>query len=400
MKRGETEGNAEILECFTTVTTGVSTIRAFGVVDNFMNQMHSHVDKLSIARRHFWIFNRWLGLQMSLMGIILSTGTGFLLLSSNSILDASSVGFSLTFSMGFAHATFTAVNNFGMLETYMNAGVGIISYSKLKAEEQGGNEVPTDWPSRGEVEVKGLSISYSPDLPLVLSDISISVGAGQRIGIVGRTGAGKSSLTLALLRLINPQCGSILIDGVDISTIKLRSLRSKVAFLPQDPVLFSGTIRSNLDYFREVSKDKLNEVLRRVKLLSENDNEKTGLFTLESPISAGGANMSQGQRQLLCLARILIRDPGIIILDEATSAVDNETDSWIQDTIRNEVNRTLIVVAHRLRTIASFDKVIVIDDGRIGETGTPAELLRAKGLFYDLVQQSEDKEFVTNSVLN
>lgn len=171
MKRGETEGNAEILECFTTVTTGVSTIRAFGVVDNFMNQMHSHVDKLSIARRHFWIFNRWLGLQMSLMGIILSTGTGFLLLSSNSILDASSVGFSLTFSMGFAHATFTAVNNFGMLETYMNAGVGIISYSKLKAEEQGGNEVPTDWPSRGEVEVKGLSISYSPDLPLVLSEI-------------------------------------------------------------------------------------------------------------------------------------------------------------------------------------------------------------------------------------
>ncbi|KAJ5700862.1 hypothetical protein N7536_003875 [Penicillium majusculum] len=400
MKRGESEGNAEILECFTTVTTGVSTIRAFGVVDNFMNQMHSHVDKLSVARRHFWIFNRWLGLQMSLMGIILSTGTGFLLLSSNSILDASSVGFSLTFSMGFAHATFTAVNNFGMLETYMNAGVGIISYSKLKAEEQGGNEVPTDWPSRGEVEVKGLSISYSPDLPLVLSDISISVGAGQRIGIVGRTGAGKSSLTLALLRLINPQCGSILIDGVDISTIKLRSLRSKVAFLPQDPVLFSGTIRSNLDYFREVSKDKLNEVLRRVKLLSENDNEKTGLFTLESPISAGGANMSQGQRQLLCLARILIRDPGIIILDEATSAVDNETDSWIQDTIRNEVNRTLIVVAHRLRTIASFDKVTVIDDGRIGETGTPAELLRAKGLFYDLVQQSEDKEFVTNSVLN
>ncbi|CAI7643455.1 unnamed protein product [Penicillium glandicola] len=397
VKRGESESNAEILEYLTAAAAGVSTIRAFGVVDSFMDQMHSRVDKLSTARRHFWIFNRWLGLQMSLMGIILSTGTGFILLSSKSTIDASLVGFSLTFLTGFTHATFTAVNTFGMLESYMNAAAGIISYSKLKAEEQGGNEVPTNWPSQGEVEVKELSVSYSPDLPLVLKDISFSVGAGQRIGIVGRTGAGKSSLTLALLRLINPQCGSILIDGIDISTIKLQSLRSKIAFIPQDPVLFSGTIRSNLDYFQEVSEDKLNEALRRVKLLSE-DNKKTGLFTLESPISAGGANMSQGQRQLLCLARILIRDPKIIILDEATSAVDNGTDLLIQDTIRNEFHRTLIVVAHRLRTIASFDKVVVIDDGRIGEIGTLAELLKAKGLFYDLVQKSEDKEFVINSV--
>lgn len=400
MKRGESEGNAEILEYFTIAVDGVSTIRAFGVVDKFMDQMHSQVDKLSIARRHFWIFNRWLGLQMSLMGIILSTGTGFIFLSSTSVLDASLVGFSLTFSMGFAHATFTAVNNFGMLESYINAAVGIISYSKLQAEEQGGNEVPTNWPSQGEFEVKGLSVSYSPDLPLVLKDISFSVEAGQRIGIVGRTGAGKSSLTLALLRLINPQSGSILIDGVDISTVKLQSLRSKIAFIPQDPVLFSGTIRSNLDYFEEVPKKKLNDALRRVKLLSEENSEKTGLFTLGSPIGAGGANMSQGQRQLLCLARVLIRDPKIIILDEATSAVDNATDLWIQDTIRGEFNRTLIVVAHRLRTIASFDKVVVIDDGRIGEIGTPAELLRAKRLFYELVQKSEDKEFVINSALD
>ncbi|KAJ5928883.1 hypothetical protein N7466_007839 [Penicillium verhagenii] len=399
LKRGESEANADILEYLTTAAAGVSTIRAFRAVDTFIDHMHSRVDKLSIVRRHFWIFNRWLGLQMSLIGVVLSAGTGFVCLSSKSVLDASLVGFSLTFSMGFSHATFTAVNNFGMLENYMNAAVGIISYSKLKGEEQDGNDVPTTWPSRGEVEVKGLSVSYSPNLPLVLKDISFSVGAGQRIGIVGRTGAGKSSLTLALLRLIDPQRGSILIDGIDISTIKLQSLRSKIAFIPQDPVLFSGTVRSNLDYFQEVPKDKLNDALRRVKLLSEDDEKRTGLFTLDSPISPGGANMSQGQRQLLCLARVLIRDPKIIILDEATSAVDNETDLWIQDTIRSEFNRTLIVVAHRLRTVASFDKVIVIDDGRVGEIGTPAELLKAKGLFYDLVQKSQDKEFVTKSAL-
>lgn len=400
MKRGESEGNAEILEYFTTAAAGVSTIRAFGVVDSFMDQMHSRIDDLSIARRHFWIFNRWLGLQISLMGIILSAGTGFVLFSSKTAFDASLVGFSLTFSMGFSHATFTAVNNFGMLESYKNAAMGIISYSKLKAEEQGGNEVPTNWPSQGEVEVNQLNVSYSPDLPLVLKDISFTVRTGQRIGIVGRTGAGKSSLTLALLRLINPQSGSILVDGIDISTIKLQSLRSKIAFIPQDPVLFSGTVRSNLDYFQVVPEDQLSEALRHVKLLSGEDSKKTGLFTLDSPISAGGANISQGQRQLLCLARILIRDPKIVILDEATSAVDNETDSWIQDTIRSQFNCTFIAVAHRLRTIASFDKVIVIDDGRIEEIGSPAELLRAKGLFYDLVQKSQDKEFVTNSALN
>ncbi|KAJ5152555.1 uncharacterized protein N7482_009033 [Penicillium canariense] len=383
VKRGESDSNAEILEYFTTTAAGVSTIRAFGVVDNFMDQMHSRIDDLSIARRHFWIFNRWLSLQISLMGIILSAGIGLVLLSSTTVFDASLVGFSLTFSMGFSHATFTAVNNFGMLESYMNAAIGIISYSKLKAEEQGGNEVPANWPSQGEVEVNQLNVSYSPDLPLVLKDISVTMEAGQRVGIVGRTGAGKSSLTLSLLRLINPQ--------------SVTSIRDRI--YPQDPVLFSGTVRSNLDYFQEVPKDQLNEALRSVKLLFGEGSKKTG-FTLDSPISAGGANISQGQRQLLCLARILIRDPKILILDEATSAVDNETDSWIQDTIRSQFNRTLIVVAHRLRTIASFDKVIVIDDGRIEEIGSPAELLRAKGLFYDLVQKSQDKEFVTNSAFN
>ena len=399
VKSGESGANADILECFTTAASesGVSTIRAFRVTDMFLDQMHAQVDKLSIARRHFWIFNRWLGLQMSFMGIILSTGTGIILLSSKSVLDPSLIGFSLTFSMGFAHASFTAVNNFGLLEGIINAAVGIISYSKLQTERQDGDDVPIGWPSRGDVEVKDLSVAYSPDLPLVLKDISFSVGAGQRIGIVGRTGAGKSSLTLALLRLIEPRRGSILIDGVDISTIKVQSLRSKIAFIPQDPVLFSGTVRDNLDYLKEIPTRTLNNALSRVKLLAEGE-KKPGLFTLDSPISAGGANMSQGQRQLLCLARVLIKSPKVIILDEATSAVDNETEIWIQDTIRKEIDRTLIVVAHRLRTIASFDKVIVINDGLIGEIGTPAELLSAKGQFYDLVQKSEDKEFLINSV--
>ena len=265
----------------------------------------------------------------------------------------------------------------------MDATGAVIGYSELETEDQGGNEVSEDWPSKGEVEVRGLDVAYSADLPLVLKNVSCVAQAGRRTGIVGRTGAGKSSLALSLLRLLEPQDGSIIIDGIDISTIKLQSLRSRIAFIPQDPVLFSGTARSNLDYFQLIPEDKLEEALRRVKLLAEEGDEKSGLFSLDSPISAGGANMSQGQRQLLCLARILIKDPKIMILDEATSAVDNKMDLRIQDTIRSEFDRTLIVVAHRLRTIASFDQVIGMSEGRIAESGKPGELLRAKGLFYE-----------------
>ncbi|KAJ5633754.1 P-loop containing nucleoside triphosphate hydrolase protein [Penicillium herquei] len=396
VKRGESESNAEILEFFTASSAGVSTIRAFKVVDQFVDQMHRRIDDLSTVRRHFWIFNRWLGLQMSLAGIFFSTGTGIILLLSRSVIDASHLGFTLTFSMGFAHASFSAVNTFGMLETYMQAANAIISYSELKTEKQGGDDVPTDWPSQGEVQVKELNVAYSPDLPKVLKDVSFSVGAGKRIGIVGRTGAGKSSLTLSLLRFIEPLSSTICIDGIDISKIKLESLRSRIGFIPQDPVLFSGSIESNLDYFHQFPKERLNEVLQRVGLLSESENEKAGSFTLDSQISAGGGNMSQGQRQLLCLARVLLKDPKIVILDEATSAVDDKTDQEIQDTIRNELSRTLIVVAHRLRTIAAFDQIVVIEDGRVGEIGSPAELLQSKGLFYDLVQKSEDRDVVTS----
>lgn len=399
VKRADAGPTADILEHFTSSAAGVSTIRAFGAVDKSVEQMHRHVDRLSTARRHFWIFNRWLGLQMSFVGILFSTGTGIILLSSESIIDTSLVGFSLTFSMGFSQAIFKAVNNFGILETYMDAAGGIIRYTELETEEQGGNEVTEDWPSKGEVEVNRLEVAYSADLPLVLKDVSFTIRAGQRIGIVGRTGAGKSSLTLSLLRLLEPRDGSIHIDGIDISTIKLKSLRSRIAFIPQDPVLFSGTVRFNLDYFKQVPESKLKEALRRVKLVAEEGDDKPGLFTLDSPISAGGANMSQGQRQLLCLARVLIKNPKIIILDEATSAVDNKTDLLIQDTIRTEFSGTLIVVAHRLRTIAPFDQVMVMSDGKVAEFGKPAELLKSKSLFYNLVQDSGDKEFLTGTIL-
>ena len=165
-------------------------------------------------------------------------------------------------------------------------------------------------------------------------------------------------------------------------------------------MLFSGTVRSNLDYFKQIPEEKLKEALHRVKLLAEEGDEKSGLFTLDSPISTGGSNMSQGQRQLLCLTRVLLKKPMIMILDEATSAVDNKTDLLIQETIRKEFTGTLMVVAHRLRTIAGFDQVMVMSEGKVVEIGKPSELLKEKGMFYNLVEDSQDKEFLTSMIAN
>jgi len=337
---------------------------------------------------------------MSFIGILFSTGTGIILLSTRSIVDTSLVGFALTFSMGFSRAIFKAVNNFGILERAMDATGSVIEYTELETEDQGGNDVAENWPPSGKVEVKGLQVAYSADLPLVLTNVSFTIEAGQRLGIVGRTGSGKSSLTLSLLRLLEARSGSIHIDDTDISTIKLKVLRSRIAFIPQDPVLFSGTVRTNLDYFAQYPEERLTAVLRRVNLLASLDtNKKAGLFTLDSPISAGGTNMSQGQRQLLCLARVLIGDYRVMILDEATSAVDNETDLLVQEIVRTEFKGTLIVVAHRLRTIASFERVLVMSEGEAREFGTPCELLHRKEVFWELVRDSQDKEYLLDAIL-
>ncbi|KAH8696527.1 ABC multidrug transporter [Talaromyces proteolyticus] len=403
VKHADSRPTADILEHFTSSTAGISTIRAFGTVDQTVEKMHQHIDKLSTARRHFWIFNRWLGLQMSFAGILFSMGTAVILLSSSSVIPTSVIGWTLTFSTEFSQAIFKAVNSFGVLETHMEAARAVLEYGDLENEDQAGHDVPTDWPSNGKVEVNGLDAAYSPTLPRVLNDVTFTVEGGQKIGIVGRTGAGKSSLTLSLLRLLTPINGSISIDGIDISTIKLQDLRSRVTFIPQDPVLFSGTVRTNLDYFGHFPEERLKQALRRVKLFAEPGEKEvssSSLFTLDSPISAGGSNISQGQRQLFCLARALTKNTKIIILDEAISAVDSKTDALIRETIISGFNTTLIVVAHRLSTIASFDRVMVMSDGKVAEIGEPARLLKDKGLFYDLVQDSEDKELLVTTIAN
>jgi len=175
VQRADAISAADILEHFTSSATGISTIRAFGTVEMSIEQMHKHVDRLSTARRHFWMFNRWIGLQFSLSGILFTLGTGIILLLSKGVIDTSLLGFSLTFSMGFSSAIFKAVDKFGALETVMDATGAVIEYTELKTEDQSGNEVPKEWPSKGEVEVKHLNVAYSDDFPLVLKDVSFTI---------------------------------------------------------------------------------------------------------------------------------------------------------------------------------------------------------------------------------
>ena len=308
----------------------------------------------------------------------------------------------------------------------------ILQYTELDTEALGGKSPPAAWPTEGRIEVNDLVVGYTPDLPPVLKGLTFSVNRNERIGVVGRTGAGKSSLTLALFRFLEAKSGSIHIDGLDISKIKLHDLRSRLAIIPQvsntpslpspiqprltptqDPVLFSGTVRSNLDPFDHHTDAALRDCLERVHLLTDsgtatpstptspNNSKNTNPFNnLLSPIAEGGLNLSQGQRQLLCLARAIVSRPRVMVLDEATSAVDMATDTLIQRSIREEfTDATLLVIAHRLSTIADFDRVLVLSDGKVAEFGTPRELWESSGdgkggmgMFRAMCEESGERE--------
>lgn len=305
----------------------------------------------------------------------------------------------------------------------MNAMERIVEYSRIPIEKQEGIVVPARWPTQGNLQVEGLVAGYAPDLPPVLKGLSFDVTKNQRIGVIGRTGAGKSSLTLALFRFLEAREGRIVIDGIDVSKMKLHDLRNRLAIIPQDPVLFSGTVRSNLDAFDEHGDAELYDALERVHLIRGTGNVSRGesasaaptdpptslafsdsnsnIFSnLSSRISEGGLNLSQGQRQLLCLARAIVSRPKIMVLDEATSAVDMATDVLIQRSIREEFgDSTLVVIAHRLSTIADFDKILVMSDGKAVEYDTPRNLLANRGAFWEMVEQSGDRDRLEESIL-
>lgn len=273
------------------------------------------------------------------------------------------------------------------LENQMTSVERVVEYMEITPEPDESNKKPPQfWPESGMLEFLNVSLRYDVNEPYVLKNLNFAVHHRDKVGIVGRTGAGKSSLIYTLFRLADIE-GNILIDKVNTKSISLNALRSKISIIPQEPVLFSGTLRSNLDPFDEFKDEELWRVLEQVELKNAVDDLPAGL---NSTMSEGGSNFSVGQRQLLCLARAIMRNNRILIMDEATANVDPHTDALIQRTIRKKFKKcTVLTIAHRLNTIMDSDKVLVMDSGRIVEFGTPYELLENEnGVFTGLVNQT------------
>ncbi|VUC31561.1 unnamed protein product [Clonostachys rosea] len=413
LKRLESNAKSPVFELFNTTLTGISTIRAFQRSKSYLTQMQDNLDKWVMTSFYLALANRWMSFRMALIAAVFCIAVGLAIVFNSSI-DAALAGFALSFILDFSESIRFAIRYYGDMELDMNAMERATEYMELDTEDLSGDEPPAAWPCSGNMEFSGLEVSYAPDLPSVLSDLTFSVAHNERVGVVGRTGAGKSSLTLALFRFLDTRAGSITVGGLDISKIAVQTLRSRLSIIPQDPVLFSGTVRSNLDPFGHHTDEALFDALVKVQLI-DGDLIEYGVATapasknanvfhdLSSPISESGGNLSQGQRQLLCIARAIVNRPKIIVLDEATSAVDAATDTLIQQSIRQGFgDSTLLVIAHRLGTVADFDKILVLDKGRMAEFGTPRELWEKEGIFRSMCENTSvgEKEKLKASIFS
>lgn len=372
---------------------GLTTIRAFGRTPFYTEKFFDLVDGSSKIGVHIQLGSCWSMMRSGLLGCAFVTSTAAAMVYNN--IDAATTGFTITLALQLRSTLSTLLSQLSTIRMGLLAADRILALTEVPQEDNDGEEL-TDWPLEGGLEVRNLTLQYGPNLPVVVKNVSFSVQPCQRIGIVGRTGAGKSSLTSALLRFVQATKGAIRIDGVDVTTVSLQQLRKSVRIIPQDPLLFSGTLRSNVDPDGGEADEDILLALQRVHLVSGNLENKpsggTSFSDLDVIIQTGGSNLSHGQRQLICLARAVLEQCRVLILDEATSGMDSTTDEAIQRIIREDFKEmTVIVVAHKLRTVAAFDVILVMSDGEVKEMGTPAVLLEKRGIFWDMVNHSGDK---------
>ncbi|KAL4957572.1 P-loop containing nucleoside triphosphate hydrolase protein [Aspergillus filifer] len=397
MKRHESILRSTVYARFSEAITGTASIRAYGVQGQFRDSLRDAIDLMNGA--YFLTFSnqRWLSIRLDGLAVLLVFVTGVLVVTSRFDVSPSISGLVLSYILAIAQMLQFTVRQLAEVENNMNATERVHYYGTQLEEEAPlhAAPVPPTWPEKGQITFSNVAMRYREGLPLVLRNLSMSVSAGERIGIVGRTGAGKSSIMSALFRLTELSSGSITIDGIDISTVGLQDLRSRLAIIPQDPTLFRGSIRSNLDPFNEHSDLELWDALRKAHLTdsSSSDDEaqtkSATKLTLDTPVDEEGSTFSLGQRQLMALARALVRNAQIIICDEATSSVDFATDQRIQETMaRGFSGKTLLCIAHRLRTIINYDRIVVMDAGGIGEMDTPVNLWDLNGVFRGMCERS------------
>uniref|UniRef100_A0A4W3HY71 Multidrug resistance-associated protein 1 n=1 Tax=Callorhinchus milii TaxID=7868 RepID=A0A4W3HY71_CALMI len=389
LKRLESVSRSPIYSHFNETLLGVSVIRAFGEQDRFLQENDLRVDENQKAYYPSIVANRWLAVRLEFVGNCIVLFAALFAVAYRLKLSAGLVGLSISYALQVTATLNWLVRMSSEVETNIVAVERVKEYSEMEKEAPwfSNNNSPTsNWIQRGTIQFIGYSARYRADLDLVLKNITLTIKGGEKVGIVGRTGAGKSSIALGLFRIIEPAEGLIYLDGINISEIGLHDLRSEITIIPQEPVVFSGSLRMNLDPFEHHSDNDLWNALELAHLktfVSDLPN------TLNHECSEGGENLSVGQRQLICLARALLRKSKVLVLDEATAAVDLVTDKLIQSTIKSHFDQsTVLTIAHRLHTIMDYTRVLVLDKGEIIEFDTPANLLAKKGVFYHMAADS------------
>ncbi|KAL4164377.1 hypothetical protein KRP22_004243 [Phytophthora ramorum] len=401
IKRLEGVTRTPVYNLFSETLSGLATIRAFRMEDNFTEQNRRVVDANSNLYFTYWAASRWLATRLDLLSVlIIFVVTTYLVATAGSVGSLTS-GLSLTYSLMLTSMVQWVMRSVDRTDNAMTSVERLLFFRQIESEDFSGTSVAElldaenrttgvkaqSWPSRGTIRFDQLCLRYRPELPLVLKGVDMDVAAGEKVGICGRTGAGKSSLMVALFRICDFDSGRVLIDDVDISSISVRELRRSLAIIPQDPVLFSGPLRENLDPFHEYSDERLWAVLKQVHMADKLRRWGSGL---DFEVAEGGDNLSVGQRQLLCIGRALLKDSQVVVLDEATANVDTATDALIQTTIQETfAAKTVLITAHRINTILHCDKIAVLDAGRVAEFGCPSDLLaQPQSVFAALAKRS------------
>ncbi|KAF8310766.1 P-loop containing nucleoside triphosphate hydrolase protein [Clavulina sp. PMI_390] len=420
LRRLESTFRSPIIAAFSELLLGITTVRAFGAEGSFVATLYKRLDRVQAAAYYYSTVNRWMMFRLNVLGAFVVGSATVTAIATG--VSPGVVGIAIASSSVFVMDVYYMMQSYTDLQQAMNSMERIAEYLDLPSERgtfefsrdsrgihldgpEGLDEVPAAWPRpEGGIVVQGLTIRYATDLEPVLRGVSFDVKPREKIGIVGRTGSGKSTLAMSFFRFVDTApANSIIIDGVDINTLSLQNLRSRLTIIPQDAVLFAGNLRDNLACFPLETYDECIRALESAHLpivaAAPDDNEAQSgaitpssasqtIFSLQSPISENGNNLSGGQRQLVALARAILRRSGVVIMDESTSAVDFETDQQIQRVIRDEFKDSIMLtIAHRLETIMDYDRVMVLEDGRIIEFDSPAALTANKtSKFYGMLR--------------
>ncbi|KAL5975294.1 hypothetical protein ACLOJK_031973 [Asimina triloba] len=365
------------IQHFAESLSGSTTIRSFDQESRFVDTNLKLIDDYSRPKFHTAGAMQWLCFRLDIFSsIVFAFSLVFLISIPQGIIDPGTAGLAVTYGLNLNMLATWVVWNLCNLENRIISVERILQYTNIPSEPPlvvETNRPELNWPTKGEVDIHDLQVRYTPHMPLVLRGLTCTFPGGMKTGIVGRTGSGKSTLIQTLFRIVDPVGGQILIDGIDISSIGLHDLRSRLSIIPQEPTMFEGTVRSNLDPLEEYTDEQIWEALDRCQLGDE-VRKKEG--KLDSTVTENGENWSMGQRQLVCLGRVLLKRSKVLVLDEATASVDTATDNLIQQTLRQEFSDcTVITIAHRITSVLDSDMVLLLDNGLIAELDSPDQLL-------------------------